>query len=202
MATCTCWACKTQFECARISRLCCSVECRKMYQSAYDHDRYLEFRNGNREKRRKMLIEKYSVSSSNLYKFEAVCDECLQKFYYDYSIFQHFHDVYVSKYNVTQWGASCCPNCGLVEKSKCDEIFKPADVMNYVERKEFLYNLTKSRKPIINREAVYIRNVIDFIEEAVQVRKMVNRIWNKGKLTQEQVNECIRVLFQKIKEQK
>ena len=202
MAISTCWACRSKFEAARSSKLCCSVECRKLYQAEYDHERYVEFRDGNRRQRQAMLAVKYSVASSNLYKMEAVCDECLTKFYHSYDIFQKFNDVYVSSYNTTQWGASVCPNCGLVERSQCDEIFLPVRNMDQFERKLYLDQIPKSRKPMVRREAIYVRNMIDFIAEAEDVRKKLNQIFDRGELSQEDRDECIAVLFRKIKESK
>jgi hypothetical protein len=202
MATCICWACKTTFESARSSKLCCSDECRKMYQSDYDHDRYIEFRNVNRKKKRDMLAIKYSIISSNLYKIASVCDECLTKFYYDYTIFQKFNDVYVSSYNTTQWGAAYCPNCGLVERSQCDEIFIPASGMDQIERKLFLSEIHKTKRLPIRHEAIYIRNQLDFIAEAEDVRRKLNQIYDRGALTQAEINICIAALFKRIGESK
>jgi len=202
MAICVCWACKITFEAARSSKLCCSPDCRRMYQSDYDHERYLEFRNVNRKKKREMLAIKYSIVSSNLYKIAAVCDECLTKFYYDYTIFQKFNDVYVAKYNTTEWGASFCPNCGLVEKLQCDEIFIPAGGMNQIERKLFLSDIHRTKKPSVRREAIYLRNQLDFIAEAEYVRMVRNQINNKGNLTELEINECIAILFRKMCEVK
>jgi len=202
MAICTCWACKTTFEAARSSKLCCSPECRKMYQSDYDHERYIEFRNVNRKKKREMLAIKYSIVSSNLYKIAAVCDECLIKFYHDYEIFQKFNDVYISSYNTTEWGAAVCPNCGLVEKSQCDEVFIPASGMNQIERKLFLSDIHRTKKPSVRREAIYLRNQLDFVAEAEYVRIVRNQINNIGNLTADEINQCIIILFRKMGESK
>jgi hypothetical protein len=203
MVLCTCWACGEKFEAKRISKLCCGIECRKLYQSQYDHDRYLEFRNGNRKKKREMLMIKYSIQSSNLYKLEVVCDECLTKFYHDYIIFEKFNDIHISHYNSTEYGAAICPNCGLVNQSTInDEIFQPAQQMNEVERKLFLSGLKSTKQPIIKREAIYIRNFIDFPSEAEAIRKQIIKIYNRNPLTQDEINICIATLFRKIGESK
>ncbi len=188
-----CWACGQKFEAVRNSRLCCSITCRKLYQSEYDHDRYIEFRNANRKKRREMLIEKYSISSSNLYKIKNICDECLTQFYYDYSIFETFNGTYVSNFNTTEWGAAICPHCGLVEYY--DDITK-------IEKEKLLSESYSTKKPIIKSEAIYIRNHIDFIAEAEWVRKEVNKIHNKGNLTQDEINLCIATTFRKMRDPK
>lgn len=195
-----CWACNQEFEAARKSRLCCSIECRKLYQAQYDHDRYIEYRNADRKKKREMLIERYSISSTNLYKLQHICEECEMSFYYDYSIYESFNNTFVSTFNTTAWGVPCCPKCGLVEESSLDEIYIPSTNMNEVERKLFLTNLHRCKQPAITREAIYLKNIIDFIAEAETIRKMLNRIYNKGNLTQNQINECISILFRKIKE--
>lgn len=202
MVICVCWACKVSFEAKRSSKLCCSPECRKMYQSEYDHERYIEFRNANRKKRREMLVVKYSIQSSNLYKLEHICEECEIKFYHNYEIFQKFNDIYVSSYNTTEWGAAVCPNCGLVEKSSCDELFIPAGGMNQIERKLFLSDIHRTKKPSVRREAIYLRNQLDFVAEAEYVRIMRNQINNKGALTADEINECIAILFRKMGESK
>jgi len=202
MVTNKCWACGQDFEAARQSRLCCSIECRKMYQSDYDRGRYEEFRDANRKRKREMLKEKYSISSTNIYKLQSVCDECLTKFYHDQTIFESFEGNFTTSYNTTQWGAAVCPNCGLVEKSACDEQFKPAAPANDIDRKTYLMELHRVKKPNISLQAIYSRNHIDFIAEAEAVRKMINKIINKGELTKDQINLCIATFFRKIKESK
>ncbi len=197
-----CWACGQDFEAIRSSRLCCSPECRKIYQAQYDSDRYLEFRNSNRKKKRELLIDKYSISSSNLYNLEYCCEECLTKFYYDYSIYESFNNTFVSNYNVTPWGIPCCPKCGLVEKSIFDEKETYTFSMNEVERKLYLNNLHYYKQPLIKHESIYCKNVLDFIAEVEIVRNMRNRINDIGKITQNELNLCIKILFQKIKESK
>lgn len=197
-----CWICNQEFEAIRKSRLCCSFECRKLYQVQYDRDRYLEFRNGNRKRKREMLVEKYSISSSNLYNLEYCCDECLTKFYYDYSIYESFSGNFISSYNTTSWGVPCCPQCGLVEKSTLDELPIQYNAMNEVERKLFLAELHKFKQPLVKREAIYLKNVVDFIAEAEIIRNMRNRINDIGKLTQNQIDECISILFRKIRKLK
>lgn len=197
-----CVICGIEFKSDRISKLACSIECEKTRKAFYDHDRYLEYRDSNRKKRREMLIEKYSISSTNLHKLKYVCEECETVFYYNYSIYMSFIGDFVSNYNTTSWGAACCPNCGLVEKSICDELIFEVSNMTEVERKLYLTELHYNKKCNIKKEAIYLRNFIDFISEAETVRKMLNRIYNKGNLTQDQINECIAILFRKIKELK
>ena len=196
-----CWACGLDFEAIRRTKLCCSIECRKAYQSEYDHDRYLEFRNSNRKKRRQMLVEKYSISSSNLYKIKNICDECLFEFYHDYSIFEKFNDQpHVSSFNSTEWGAAICPHCGLVERSICDEMYKNTNDLTKIDREMLLSHSYCVKKPMITLQAIYIKNHIDFIAEAEAVRYMVNQINNKGKLTQEEIDLCIATTFRKIRD--
>lgn len=196
MSTNKCVICDTKFEAVRGSKRCCSKECKDIYTSDYNRDRYLEFRNANRKKRREMLVEKYSITSSNLYKFAAICDGCLLQFYYDYSIFEKFNDTYVSHFNTTEWGVGVCPNCGLVCESIYDNIAPDIHQIGDAELKTYLYNLRKNKHIVPKRQAIYLKGgQLDFIAEAEFIRKQVNRIKNKGELTQEEINECIAKLM-------
>lgn len=197
-----CIICKSDFNSQRISKLCCCESCEKIRKSNYDYDRYLEFRNAKRKKKRQMLCERYSIASSNLYKLEAVCDECLTKFYWDYTIYENFENTYTMRYNSTEYGAACCPNCGLVQKSIYDEGKTNASVMSGIEQKLYFANLHKNKNIIPKRQAIYIRNVIDFIAEAEDLRKKRNHINNIGELTQEEINLCIKMLFERLKNEK
>lgn len=194
-----CWACNQEFEAARKSRLCCSIECQKMYRAQYDQNRYIEYRNSNRKKKREMLVEKYSITSTNLYKLQHICEECEMIFYYDYSIYESFNNTFISSYNTTPWGAPCCPKCGLVEKSILDELPIKYSNMNEVERKLFLTNLHRCKSPLVKKQAIYCRNVIDFISEAETLRSIRNRINDIGKITQDQINLCIKRLFEVLR---
>lgn len=194
-----CWACNQDFEASRKSRLCCSIECRKLYRAEYDQNRYIEYRNADRKKKREMLVEKYSISSTNIYKLQHICEECEMLFYYDYSIYESFNNTFISSYNTTPWGDWCCPQCGLVEKSILDELPIQYSHMNEVERKLFLSELHKCKQPLFKKQAIYCRNVIDFISEAETVRSIRNRINDIGKITQEQINICIKRLFEVLK---
>lgn len=196
MVICKCKVCGQEFDALRSSRLCCSIECRKMYQSEYDHLRYVDFRNADRKKKREMLVEKYSISSSNLHNLKYCCDECLTSFYFDYSIYESFNDIRISNYNTTPWGTPCCPRCGLVEKSVVDELPIQYSGMNEVERKLFLTELHRCKQPLVKKQALYCRNVIDFPEEAETVRKMRNRVSDIGKLSQNDIDLCISRLFE------
>lgn len=48
MIICKCWSCKKEFVALRISKRCCSKECRKKYQADYDKKRYLSLLNEDR----------------------------------------------------------------------------------------------------------------------------------------------------------
>lgn len=194
-----CIICGSTFKSPRNSKLCCSPECEKIRSSNYYSNRYIEFRNSDRKKKREMLIEKYSISSSNLYKLKYICEECETTFYYDYSIYESFNNTFVSNYNVTPWGVPCCPRCGLVEKSILDELPIQCLVMTEVDRKLFLANLHRCKLPLIKKQAIYMRNVIDFISEAEEIRKQRNRINDIGKLTQTDINLCISRMFEVMK---
>ena len=196
-----CIICNGEFDGIRSSKLTCGIECEKLRKSEYDNQRYLQFRNADRKKRREMLIERYSIVSTNLYKLKYICDGCLNEFYYDYSIYQRFNDTYVSHFNTTEWGSPYCPNCGLVEKSKCDELNPQSHftMMGETELKLYLNDLSKCKKPFVKSQAIHIRNHIDFIAEAEDVRKRLNRIHNKGDLTPEEINICIAALFRSLK---
>jgi len=191
-----CIICKAKFQAERISKLTCSEECWRIWDSNVHHDRYIEFRNANRKNRRKMLVEKYSISSSNLHQFDHVCDGCLTKFYYDYVIFENFTNTYVTSFNTTPWGAACCPNCGLVEEQEMDKEEKIAMPMNEVDKKIYITKLHKSKMPTIKKEAIHFRNgIIDFISEAESVRSKIRRIFDKKILSQEEIDLCIKTLF-------
>ncbi len=194
-----CVICGTKFESIRISKLACSTDCEKIRRSFYDSDRYVEYRNSNRKKKREMIVEKYSISSSNIYKLKHICEECETIFYYDYSIYESFNNTFVSSYNTTPWGIPCCPRCGLVEKSILDELPIQYNTMNEVERKLFLTELHRCKSSPIKKQAIYMRNVIDFLSEAEIVRKMINRITNKGSLTQMDIDLCIKRMFEMLK---
>lgn len=197
-----CITCGAKFESDRNSKLACSPECEKLRKSEYDKDRYLQFRNGDRKKRREMLVERYSISSTNLYKIKSVCDDCLTEFYYDYSIFQKFNDTFVTTFNTTEWGSAYCPRCGLVEKSNVDESIKDTKIasMGEMELKLYFNEMRKCKKPTTKSEAIRLRGgMVDFISEAEDVRKRINRIHQKGNLTQEELNICIATLFRKLR---
>jgi len=191
-----CVICGTKFESDRVSKLACSENCERIRKSNYDRDYYIKFRNANRKNRRKMLVEKYSISSSNLHQFDHVCDGCLTKFYYDYVIFENFTNTYVTSFNTTPWGAACCPNCGLVEEQEMDKEEKIAMPMNEVDKKIYITKLHKSKMPTIKKEAIHFRNgIIDFISEAESVRSKIRRIFDKKILSQEEIDLCIKTLF-------
>lgn len=197
-----CITCGAKFESARNSKLACSPECEKFRKSEYDKDRYLQFRNADRKKRREMLVERYSISSINLYKIKSVCDDCLMEFYYDYSIYQKFNDTFVSNFNTTEWGSAYCPRCGLVEKSNVDDAkdIKIAS-MGEMELKLYFNEMRKCKKPTTKSETIRLRGgMIDFIAEALDLRKRVKRInTNKSDLTQDEINICISALFRKLR---
>lgn len=204
MVSLRCIICGVVFYSARRSKLCCSKACEVLRKSIYDHDRYLEFRNSNRKKRRAMLIEKYSIVSQNINKLQAVCDECLTKFYWDYTIYCSYENTCVNYYNATEYGVPYCPNCGLVERSITDDVwwydnhYHPRSAHDD-EIEEYLKELRRCKIPTVKRQAIYTGNHLDFISEAEEVRKQVNKINGKPYLTQVELNICIGALFKSIR---